>query len=403
MSKDASKDAIALGPREIAPPSVGPDAAEMRFAGFLHRDSKGLAPGTSFSPAIVPTSIYSLASDPTGPYQYARWSNPGWTALEDALGALEEASTVIFPSGAAAVASIFASFLRPGDRLLLQSDGYMGTRTTAETYCAPNGVTVNTCTTGRIGEHSFEGYRLILLETPSNPGLDLIDIRDCARRAHAAGARVVIDNTLMTPLGQRPLELGADAVVYSDTKLYNGHSDVVFGHVATRDPQLLQGVLDWRRVCGAIPGPFETWLMQRSLDTLELRLERISANAMALARTIAQHGANVQVIYPGLASHPAHKLASVQMSSFGALIGLTLASKDAAEQFIHSCPFLRPTTSFGGLHSSAERRSRWGDRVAEGFIRLSVGCEPTRALCAAVVRSLDQLAAPARPMVRPRA
>lgn len=402
MSKDASKEAGALGPRGAATTSVSPDAAEVRFAKFLHRDSKERTPGTAFSPAIVPTSIYSLASDPTGPYQYARWSNPGWTALEDALGALEEASAIIFPSGAAAVAAIFASCLRPGDRLLLQADGYMGTRTAAEKYCAPNGVTVTTCSTSRIAEQSFDGLRLLLLETPSNPGLDLIDIRDCARRAHAAGARLVIDNTLMTPLGQRPLDLGADAVVYSDTKLFNGHSDVVFGHVASRDPQLLEGVLDWRRVCGAIPGPFETWLVQRSLDTLELRLERINSNAMALAQAIAGHDAPVQVTYPGLPSHPAHKLASAQMHSFGALIGLTLRSKDAAEQFIHSCPFLRPTTSFGGIHSSAERRTRWGDRVAEGFIRLSVGCEPTRALCAAVVRSLDQLVAQPHRLVRPQ-
>ena len=400
MSKDASKDAGALGPPGA---QTALDAAQVRFAKFLHRDSKGLAPGTAFSPAIIPTAIYSLASDPTGPYQYARWSNPGWTALEDALGALEEASAIIFPSGAAAVASIFASCLRPGDRLLLQADGYMGTRTAAERYCAPNGVTVATCNTSRIAQHPFEGYRLILLETPSNPGLDLVDICDCARRAHAAGAHLVIDNTLMTPLGQRPLDLGADAVVYSDTKLFNGHSDVVFGHVVSRDPQLLEGVLDWRRVCGAIPGPFETWLVQRSLDTLELRLERISTNAMALAQAIDRHDVPVRVTYPGLLSHPAHELASAQMSSFGALIGLTLASKDAAEQFIQSCPFLRPTTSFGGLHSSAERRTRWGDQVAEGFIRLSVGCEPTRALCAAVVRSLDLLAAQARPLARPRA
>lgn len=397
MSKDANKDTGALGPRGPATTTFAPSDAEVRFAKFLHRDSKGLVPGTAFSPAIVPTSIYSLASDPTGLYQYARWSNPGWTALEDALGALEDASAIIFPSGAAAVASIFASCLRPGDRLLLQADGYMGTRTAAERYCAPNGVSIATCNTSAIGQHPFDGYRLILLETPSNPGLDLVDIRDCARRARAAGARLIIDNTLMTPLGQRPLDLDADAVVYSDTKLFNGHSDVVFGHVASRNPQLLEGVLDWRRVCGAIPGPFETWLVQRSLDTLELRLQRISTNAMTLAQAIAGHHAPVQVTYPGLSSHPAHELAKSQMSSFGALIGLTLRNKDAAEQFITSCSYLRPTTSFGGLHSSAERRTRWGDRVAEGFIRLSVGCEPTAALCAAVLRSLDLLAVQARP------
>ncbi len=360
------------------------------FADFLHRNSKGLAPGTAFSPAIVPTSIYSLSSEPSGAYQYARWANPGWTALEQALGALEDAGAVIFPSGAAAVASIFASRLRPGDRLLLQSDGYMGTRSAAEKYCAPIGVLIDTCETAQIAHRPFDGYRLILLETPSNPGLDLVDIRACALRSRASGSSLVIDNTLMTPLGQRPLDLGADAVVYSDTKVLNGHSDVVFGHVASRDAELLAAVLDWRRLCGAIPGPFETWLVQRGLETLELRLTRMHANALALAQALARHGAAVQVAYPGLSSHPAHELALRQMSGFGALVGLTLANKDAAERFLHACRYLRPTTSFGGLHSSAERRARWGDQVAEGFIRVAVGCEPTRELCAEVLRAMDQ-------------
>lgn len=395
MSENDSQEAGARQAGGGRPPQ--PESDEVRFAQFLHRNSKGLAAGTAFSPAIIPTSIYALDAEPSGPYQYARWSNPGWTGLEEALGALERASAVIFPSGAAAVASIFASCLRPGERLLLQSDAYMGTRTAAEKYLATNGVAVTTCKTTQIATHAFDGYRLILLETPSNPGLDLVDIRDCAQRAHAAGSRLVIDNTLMTPLGQRPLDLGADAVVYSDTKLLNGHSDLVFGHVASRDPELLDGVIDWRRVCGAIPGPFETWLLQRGLETLELRLTRMHANALALAQALVPHPA-VRVTYPGLPSHPAHELARGQMSGYGALIGLTLADRATAERFIQACPFLRPTTSFGGLHSSAERRTRWGDRVAEGFIRLSVGCEPTRALCAALLHSLDQVASepPAR-------
>ncbi|SPE23515.1 putative cystathionine gamma-lyase [Burkholderiales bacterium] len=392
MSDDAMMD-----PDRQAQAGEGaaPAGAGGRFADYLHRDSKHLAPGAPFAPAIVPTSIYSLASEPSGEYQYARWSNPGWTALEQALGALEQASAVIFPSGAAAVASLLASMLQPGERLLLQSDGYMGTRTAAQRYFASNGVLVETCSTAQVAAHPFDGYRLILLETPSNPGLDLVDIGDSAQRAHAAGAALVIDNTLMTPLGQSPLDLGADAVVYSDTKVLNGHSDLVFGHVASRDPQLLAGVLDWRRICGAIPGPFEAWLLQRGLETLELRLARMHANALALAQALAEHGAAVQVCYPGLPSHPAHALASAQMNGFGALIGLTLADQDAAERFIQGCRYLRPTTSFGGLHSSAERRARWGDAVAAGFIRLSVGCEPTQALRAEVLRSMDQLA-PAR-------
>jgi cystathionine gamma-lyase len=365
-----------------------------RFAEFLHRDTKTVARGATFSPAIVPTSIYAQPGDPSGPFQYARWSNPGWSALEEALGALEAAQAAILPSGMAAVVSIFASVLRPGDRLLLQADGYMGTRVAADKYFAPMGVHVHTCATAELPGHPFDAYRLVLLETPSNPGLDLIDLRDCARRARAAGSLLVIDNTMMTPLGQRPLDLGADAVVYSDTKTINGHSDVIFGHVATRNADLLAGVLDWRRICGAIPGPFESWLVQRGLETLEVRFARMQENAMAVALALARHGGARAVCYPGLPEHPGHALARTQMNGFGPVIGLTLAGKEAAEAFIQDCAYLRPATSFGGLHASAERRARWGDPVDEGFIRLSVGCEPTRELCAAVLRALER-AAPA--------
>jgi len=360
----------------------------VRFADFLHRDTGSVAPGEAYAPAIVPTSIYGLASVPSGEYQYARWANPGWTALERALGMLENAQALIFPSGAAAVASLLASQLRPGERVLLQADGYMGTRTAAQKFLAPMRVHVDTCATAQIAAHPLTGYRLILLESPSNPGLDLIDIRACAQRAHAAGATLVIDNTLMTPLAQRPLELGADAVVYSDTKVINGHSDAVFGHVASRDEALMAGVNEWRRVMGAIPGPFETWMVQRGLETLELRLTRMHANALALATALAQRG-TLQVIYPGLPAHPGHALAKTQMNGFGALIGLVFSDAPTAERFLAQCRYLRSTTSFGGLHSSAERRARWGDAVPEGFIRLSAGCEPTQDLCAEVLRAVD--------------
>ena len=380
-----------MSPTPPAPPPEGglPADAEARFAAFLHRDTTTVAPGAPFAPAIVPTSVYALPGQPEGPYQYARWTHPGWSALEGALGALEDAHSAIFPSGSAAITALFAACLKPGDRLLLQSDGYMGTRTTAQRYFVPNGVQVETCPTARIGTQPLEGLRLVLLETPSNPGLDLVDIADCARRVHAAGARLVIDNTLMTPLGQRPLELGADATVYSDTKLVNGHSDVVFGHVGTRDPELHGAVLEWRRVVGAIPGPFETWMVQRGLETLELRQTRMQANALALARAL-QGLAGLQVVYPGLPEHPQHELARRQMAGFGSLLGLTLPGRATAERFLLACRYLRQATSFGGVHSSAERRARWGDPVPEGFLRVAVGCEPTAALVQEVLRALQE-------------
>lgn len=378
---------------------AGPAPAD-RFADFLHRESKTTKPGSPFASPILPTSIYALPGDPSVEHQYARWSNPGWSALEASLGALEDAQAVVLPSGMAAVVAVFAGVLRNGDCLLLQSDGYMGTRQAAQKYFAPYGVELVTCASARLATQSFEGVRLAVLETPSNPGLDVVDIRDCATRAHAAGCRLVVDNTMMTPLGQRPLDLGADAVLYSDTKTLNGHTDVVYGHVASRDEEFVAAVRDWRRICGAIPGPFETWLVQRGLETLELRFTRMQKNALALAQAMAWHGlragAGLRVTYPGLVDHPGHALARAQMNGFGPVIGLTLPGKDAAERFIESCAYLRPATSFGGLHSSAERRARWGDQVPEGFIRLSVGCEPTQALCAAVVRALEEVVRPAR-------
>jgi cystathionine gamma-lyase len=288
----------------------------------------------------------------------------------------------------AAIAAVFYSALKPGDRVLLPSDGYYTTRICADKYLAPMGVRVETCATTELDRRDLAGFRLVMVETPSNPGLDLADIADTCKRAHAAGAIVAVDNTTMTPLGQRPLDLGADIVLGADTKALNGHSDVLFGHVSSRNAELIGGVRDWRRIVGAIPGPFEAWLVHRGLETLEVRWTRMTATATVLAQRLAGHPRVQAVRYPGLASHPAHALAQRQMTGGGALIALTLADETAADRFIEQCAFLRPATSFGGVHSSAERRARWGDAVASGFIRLSVGCEPTEVLWRAIDEAL---------------
>jgi len=369
------------------------DASDLdgRFARTLHHRNARLAVGDALAPAIVPTSTYWLPGEPAGDYQYGRWSNPTWTALEGALAELEDAEVVTLPSGMAAIAAVFYATLRQADRALLPADGYYTTRALAEKFLAPLGVRFETCTTADVAGVPLEGYRLVWIETPSNPGLDLADIATVARRAHAAGALVVVDNTAMTPLGQRPLELGADLVVSADTKAVAGHSDVLFGHVAARNADLIAQVRDWRRCAGCIPGPFEAWLVHRGLETLELRFERMCGNAEALAVRLAEHPNVRRVVYPGLAAHPAHALARRQMRRFGALIGVTLADRDTAERFIGACRFVRPATSFGGVHTSAERRARWGDAVDAGFIRLSVGCEPLEALWADLKAALDRL------------
>jgi cystathionine gamma-lyase len=363
------------------------DPAE-RFARSLHLATKKTADNAAYSPPIVNTSIYALPPDPGGPYQYARWGNPTWTALEDALSVLEDAETLIFPSGMAATAAVLYSSLRPGDKLLLPADGYYTTRVFAERYLAPMGVQVDTCATAALEAHPLQGYALVWIETPANPGLDLADIAAVSAKAHEHGALVVVDNTMMTPLGQRPLEQGADLLVSADTKALNGHSDVLFGHVSSRRADLMEGVRDWRRVAGCIPGPFEAWLVHRGLETLEVRWSRMCANAQMLAERLSEMPQVRVASYPGLPTHPQQALANRQMHGGGSIIGLTLKDKDSAEQFIAQCDFLRAATSFGGVHSSAERRARWGDKVADGFVRLSVGCEPVDALWDACKRAL---------------
>lgn len=367
------------------------DDLQRRFAQALHHGTCGLRPGDPLSPAIVSTSVYHLPGEPAGAYQYGRWSNPTWDALERSLAILEDAETVILPSGMATVAAIFYSQLKSGDRVLLPADGYYVTRALAEKFLAPLGVAVDTVATPALARTELAGYRLVWVETPSNPGLDLADIAEVATRAHGAGALVVVDNTTMSPLGQRPLELGADVVVSADTKSVGGHSDVLFGHVASRSAALVAQVRDWRKSAGAIPGPFEAWLVHRGLETLEIRFERMCTSALVLAERLAGHSQVAAVRHPGLASHPAHELARRQMRRFGSLIALTLADARAAEAFIGGCRFVRAATSFGGVHTSAERRARWGDQVAAGFVRLSVGCEPTEALWADLRASLDAL------------
>jgi len=370
--------------------TMEPTDDDDRVARTLHH--AGSQPtGAPLTPPLVLSTAYVLPGDPAGEFQYARWANPTWNAVEAQLAALEEAPVVTFPSGMAAIAAVFYGLLRSGDRVLLPADGYYTTRILAERFLTPMGVGFDLAATAALGERSFDGYRLVMIETPSNPALDLADIGAVSARAKAAGAIVVVDNTMMTPLGQRPLDLGADLVVCADTKAVNGHSDVLFGHVASREGRYLDPVRDWRRIAGAIPGPFEAWLVHRGIETLELRLARMGANALALAQRLREHRAVRAVAYPGLPDHPGHALARRQMRGFGSVVGVTLADKAAAERFIAACRFVRPATSFGGLHTSAERRARWGDRVAEGFIRLSVGCEPLEPLWRDLAQALETL------------
>jgi cystathionine gamma-lyase len=367
------------------------DSAEARAARLAHLRRAELAKGDPVPPPITLASMYHLPGDPTGARQYGRFDNPTWVAVEKLLGHLEGAEALAFPSGMAAISAVFFSQLKSGDRLLLPADGYYTTRIVAERYLKPLGIVVEMRPTPDFMVGGFADFRLVFVESPSNPRLDICDIAAVAGAAHDAGAIVVADNTTMTPYGQRPLDLGADVVVAADTKAPNGHSDTLFGHVASRNAEMMAAVGDWRSYAGSIPGPFEAWLVHRGLETLEVRFDRMCRSAELIAGRLAAHPAVGAVRYPGLPNDPSHNLARVQMDRFGFLIGLTLKSEAAAERFIDGCALIQPATSFGGVHTSAERRARWGDAVAPGYVRLSVGCEPAEELWKAIDEALDQL------------
>jgi cystathionine gamma-lyase len=177
--------------------------------------------------------------------------------------------------------------------------------------------------------------------------------------------------------------------VAADTKAPGGHSDVLFGHVATRDAGLMARMRDWRKLSGAVPGAFEAWLVHRGLETLEVRLARMCASAQVIAERLAAHPKVQAVRFPGLPADPAHAVMARQARGFGFLIGATLQDADTAERFLAACPFLARATSFGSTHSAGERRARWGDAVPEGFLRLSIGVEPVEALWSGLSAALD--------------
>ncbi|MFI8274889.1 cystathionine gamma-lyase [Streptomyces sp. NPDC085929] len=346
-------------------------------------------------PGPVFAAHFHLPGDVEGPYTYGRDTNPTWTLLERAIGELEApgqdgVDTIVFASGMAAVCAVLLSQARTGDIVVLPDDGYQAlllVREQLEAY----GIHVRTAPTGDDAQLAvLDGARLLWIETPSNPGLDVCDVRRLVEAAHAGGTLVAVDNTLATPLGQRPLELGADFSVASGTKGLTGHGDLLLGYVVCRDPGLAAAVRRWRKIVGAIPGPMEAWLAHRSLATIQLRAQRQWANALAVAEALADRTDVTGLRYPGLPADPSHKTAARQMRGFGSVVSFTLPDRAHAERFMAALHLVEDATSFGGVRSTAERRGRWGgDPVPEGFIRLSAGAEDTGDLVADVLRALD--------------
>jgi cystathionine gamma-lyase len=328
----------------------------------------GSEPGEPLGPPVVLAAPYVLPGD-AAPEGYGRYVNPTWAALEAAIGTLEGGSALVFASGMAAIDAVVRAVDGP---LVAPADGYYTLRS-----LVPGARLVPSRTEAYL--EAVEGAALVWVETPSNPRLDVVDIAAVAEAAHAAGALLAVDNSVATPLGQRPLALGADFSVCAGTKGLSGHSDVLYGVVAGRDLAAVRTVRDH---AGAILGPFEAWVAHRSLATLELRLERASATALALYEALTELG--VPAFHPS-----ASDVALEQMRHFGPLVGFDVGSEAAAMEFFARAELVTEATSFGGVHTSAERRARWGtDDVGPGFIRLSAGVEDTQDVVGDVLGAL---------------
>lgn len=368
------------------------DRTRSAKAGASRADASKPRQGEPVRPPVVAASVYELAGDPQSvPHRYGRLHNPTWEALETALGELDGGVAVAFSSGMAAIGAVLMSQLRPGDAVSLPSDGYYTVRNLAGEYLREIGVDVRYAPTAAAGDAAqASGAKLVWLETPCNPGLDVADIAATAAACHEQGALLAVDNTVATPFGQRPLALGADYAVCSLTKAIGGHSDLVLGAVVARDDELAGPIRRWRELTGAVPGPHEAWLAQRSLMTLALRVEAQAANAAEVASWLAEREGLGVVRYPGLVQDPSFAVASRQMSHCGCLVTFDLGDAERAERFLAGLELIRQTTSFGGVESTAERRARWrDDRSPPGLIRLSVGCEAAADLVADLDRALS--------------
>jgi cystathionine beta-lyase/cystathionine gamma-synthase len=348
------------------------------------------ATGATVVPIYATSTYTQEAPGKHKGYEYSRSANPTRTALEQCLAALEGGEVCgAFASGLAATSAVLQSLLRPGDEVVANADLYGGTFRILERVFKPWGLQSQ-----YVEDGSPSGFtaaitpktKLIWLETPTNPLLQVFDIAGVAEAARKAKALLVVDNTFASPYLQQPLKLGADIVVHSTTKYIGGHSDVVGGAVITRR-ELMQPIAFVQNAAGGVPGPFDGFLTLRGLKTLALRMERHGANALQLAEWLTKQPQIEKVYYPGLADHPAHALARRQMRNFGGMVSIRLkGGKDAVLRFLSRLKLFSLAESLGGVESlvchpatmthasiPAEIRAKRG--VDESLLRLSVGIE----------------------------
>jgi cystathionine beta-lyase/cystathionine gamma-synthase len=336
-------------------------------------------------------------------YDYSRVSNPTRTALQLCLASLEGAEHgIAFSSGIGATATIM-HLVSPGERVVCVNDVYGGVYRMFSQIYAPKGYEFDFAPGADIPDRIEERTRLVWIETPTNPLLNIVDIKGIADAAHAAGALLVVDNTFATPYLQHPLELGADVVVHSTTKYLGGHSDLIGGFAATNDPTVAERLYFLQKSLGAVPGPFDCWLVLRGLKTLAVRMRKHSENARAIAEFLDGHPKVEQVLYPGLASHPGHELAARQMDDFGGMISFLAGSEEEAIAICGRTKIWRLAESLGGVESLIEHPARMTHAstadapfaVQANLIRLSVGIESADDLIADLEAALVRSAATA--------
>ncbi|MCC6674378.1 MAG: cystathionine gamma-synthase [Thermomicrobiales bacterium] len=320
-------------------------------------------------------------------YDYARSDNPTRTALQTALASLEGGAWGLsYASGLAAATNVFY-LLRPGDHVLLSNDAYGGTYRLVAKVIANFGIEfdlVEMSDLDAVRGAIKPNTKLVWVETPTNPYLKIVDIAGVAEIAHAGGARLVVDNTFASPYLQQPLKHGADLVLHSATKYLGGHSDVIGGALIGNDDETYATLKFMQNAAGAVPAPFDSWLILRGIKTLGVRMERHCANAMAVARFLQEQEIVEEVFYPGLESHAGHDIAKRQMSDFSGMVSFTIRGGfEAAKSFVESTSVFQLAESLGGVESLIEHPGQMthlsvagtGAAVADNLIRLSVGIE----------------------------
>ncbi len=380
-------------------------------------ETRAIHAGQEPDPATgaVTTPIYqtsTFAQEAVGVhkgYDYARVANPTRTALEECLASLEGASSGhAFSSGLGATTTLM-HLVSPGQRVVCVNDVYGGTYRMFSQVYEPKGYRFTYLTPAELSDPAALAARLddevalVWVETPTNPLLNVVDIRAASEAAHAVGATVVVDNTFATPYLQRPLELGADVVVHSTTKYLGGHSDVVGGFAATNDTAIAERLRFLQKSLGAVPGPFDAWLVLRGVKTLAVRMRQHCENAAAVVEFLRAHPRVERVLYPGLPDHPGHEIAARQMRDFGGMVSFLVPGEEDAVALVARTTVWTLAESLGGVESLIEVPAQMTHAstaessfaAPRNLIRLSVGIESADDLIADLERALVPAGAPA--------